>query len=125
MLLLTALIISAVPERGVASVDDGRPTRYDGANYHGRVSTGERFRPGELAIAHRTRRLGSTVIVQNERRPELLSLARVWDRGPCLSAFCQRTAPLRVRTRIADLTPALRRKIGCSDLCRVLIWGVN
>ena len=120
-----AVCLLALPagaaEVGIASVDDGRPTPYDGANYHGRVSTGERFSAAVLAIAHRTLPLGSWAFVKHGRTGEF---ARVWDRGPCLTPWCQKHAPLRIRVRVADLTPRLAKRLGCDGLCKVAIWPV-
>lgn len=108
-------------EVGIASVDDGKPAPYDGANYHGRVSTGERFSAAALAIAHRTLPLNSWAFVQHGQKAEFV---RVWDRGPCSTDYCQKHAPKRVRIRVADLTPRLARQLGCGDLCRVSVWPV-
>ena len=120
-----AVCLLALPagaaEIGIASVDDGKPTPYDGGNYHGRVSTGERFSAAVLAIAHRTLPLGSWVFVKHGQVTER---ARVWDCGPCCTPYCQNHAPFRVRQRIADLTPRLAKRLGCDGLCKVAIWPV-
>jgi rare lipoprotein A (peptidoglycan hydrolase) len=107
---------------GLASVDDGRPTRFDGANYHGRVADGSRFKTAALAVAHRTLPLGSIVVVSYRGRE---ARAVVNDRGPCLSSHCQRTAPARVRSRVLDMTPALARVLGFPGLGRVAFWPLT
>lgn len=107
---------------GMASVDDGRPTKFDGANYHGRVADGSRFKTAMLAVAHRTLPLGSTVVVSYRGRE---AVAVVNDRGPCLSSHCQRTAPSRVRSRVLDMTPALAKRIKFPGLGRVAFWPIT
>lgn len=103
---------------GIASVDDGRPTRFDSRNYHGRVATGARFHPGRMAVAHRTLPLGSYVRVDHGVHS---AVAIVNDRGPCASAHCRRVAPKRVRDRVLDMTPAMARRLRCGGLCRVAV----
>lgn len=128
--LLAALFLclagSATPAAditiGLASVDDGRPTRFDGANYHGKVADGSRFKTASLAVAHRTLPLGSVVVVSYRGRE---AKAVVNDRGPCLSSHCQRTAPARVRARVLDMTPALARALRFPGLGRVAFWPLQ
>lgn len=116
------LLVPANAEEGVASVDDGKPTRYDSKNYRGRISIPRaRFNRALLAVAHRTLPLRSCVMVAKGAR---FVQASVRDRGPCLSAHCQRTAPNRVKLRKIDLWPAVARRIGCDGLCRVKFWPV-
>lgn len=107
---------------GPASVDDGKLTRFDGANYRGRVADGSRFKSSLMAVAHRTLPLGSTVVVSYRGRQER---AVVNDRGPCLSVHCQRTAPARVRSRVLDMTPALARRLKFPGLGRVAFWSIT
>lgn len=115
-------IVPANAEEGIASVDDGKPTRYDSKNYRGRIAIpGARFNRALLAVAHRTLPLRSCVMVAKGSR---FVQASVRDRGPCLSAHCQRTAPKRVKLRKIDLWPAVARRIGCDGLCRVKFWPV-
>lgn len=105
--------------QGLASVDDGKPTRFDGGNYHGRVADGSRFKTALLAVAHRTLPLGSVIVVSYRGRE---AVAVVNDRGPCLSSHCQHSAPARVRSRVLDMTPALARRIKFPGLGRVAFW---
>jgi 3D (Asp-Asp-Asp) domain-containing protein len=101
--------------RGIASVDNGRPTRFDGGRYGGRVATGARFRRNIAAVAHRTLPLGSMVCVEHRNRERT---AVVNDRGPCATAHCQARAP-RLLARILDLTPSLADALHCDGLCRI------
>lgn len=110
---------SSVKFTGPASVDDGRPTRFDDRNYHGRVADGGRFTIAALAVAHRTLPLGAVIVVSYRGRQER---AVVRDRGPCLSSHCQNTAPARIRARVLDMTPALAKRIGFPGLGRVSFW---
>jgi rare lipoprotein A (peptidoglycan hydrolase) len=118
---MVLLLASAHAEEGPASVDYGRVTRFDAANYHGRVATGERYSAGKLAVAHRTLPLGSYVAVSYRGRTVI---AVVNDRGPCLSAYCRRTAPKRVGERVLDMTPAVAAKLRFPGLGRVTFWPV-
>ncbi len=111
--------ITPVKFVGLASVDDGRPTRFDGGSFHGKVATGERFKVASLAVAHRTLPLGSRVVVSYRGREVV---AVVNDRGPCLSPHCQKVAPRRVRERVLDMTPALARLLKFPGLGRVAFW---
>lgn len=104
---------------GLASVDDGRPTRFDGGSFHGRVADGGRFKIAALAVAHRTLPLGSIVVVSYRGRT---ATAVVNDRGPCLSPDCQQHAPKRIRDRVLDMTPAVARQIKFPGLGRVTYW---
>lgn len=106
---------------GLASVDFGRVTRFDGGRYQGMVATGERFKASVLAVAHRTLPLGSHVMVRYRGRT---ACAVVNDRGPCLSAYCQSHAPKRVRDRVLDMMPRLASRLGFPGLGRVAFWPV-
>ena len=105
-LLAIVSIMTVRAETVLASVDDGTPTRFDGGNFHGRVSTGERFRGAIMAVAHRTLPLKSCVEVSYRGRSHI---AIVNDRGPCLTPWCQHHAPARIKRRELDMTPALAR----------------
>lgn len=122
LLLALFWLTPASAETGMASVDYGRATSFDGGRYGGRVSTGARFDAKLLAIAHRTLPLGSYVLVTFRKRT---ALAVVNDRGPCLTVHCQRSAPRRVRERIADLTPGLARYLRFPGLGRVSLATVR
>src|SRR4051794_39540526 len=89
---------------GLASVDFGDVTKFDGGRYDGRVATGELFQASKLAVAHRTLPLSSCVAIYYEGRT---LTAVVNDRGPCSSNYCQRVAPARVKKRVLDMTPAV------------------
>ncbi len=105
-ILTIADIMRVHAETVLASVDDGKPTRYDGGNFHGRISTGARFNGRMMAVAHRTLPLNSCIEVSYRGR---LQIAIVNDRGPCLTSWCQRHAPTRIKHRALDMTPALAR----------------
>lgn len=109
-------------ETGLASVDHGRPTPFDGGRYGGKVASGARFNAATLAVAHRTLPLGSLIMVTYRGRS---AVAVVNDRGPCLSRHCQRTAPARVRSRILDMTPALAARLHFPGLGRVTFWPIH
>lgn len=97
---------SAHAETVLASVDDGKPTHFDGGNFHNRVSTGDRFNAHALAVAHRTLPLKSCIEISYRGRAQTVI---VNDRGPCLTAWCQHHAPPRIKRRELDMTPALAR----------------
>lgn len=114
--------VPANAEEGIASVDDGKPTKYDSRNYRGRTSIrGERINRTAMAVAHRTLPLRSCVMIAHGAK---IVQASIRDRGPCLSPRCQRTAPKSVRIRKIDLWLAVARRIGCDGLCRVKFWPV-
>ncbi len=117
------LIVSTAvnAEEGIASVDYGRVTKFDGGNYHGRVAMGERYKAAALAVAHRTLPLRSYIEIHYRGRTVT---AIVSDRGPCLSAHCQATAPKRVRARVLDMTPAVAARLAFPGLGRVTFWPV-
>lgn len=119
--ILLVLCGTAHAESGIASVDYGRPTRFDGGNFHGLVATGERFNPSVFAVAHCSLPLKSRVIVAYRRR---VAIAVVNDRGPCCTPDCRHNAPLRVLIRKIDLTPALARYLGFPGLGVVEYWPV-
>lgn len=104
---------------GMASVDYGGTTRFDGGRYHGLVATGQRFKASILAVAHRTLPLGSWIVVNYRGRT---ATAVVRDRGPCLSHHCRHTAPKRVRDRVLDMTPALAKRLRFPGLGWVTYW---
>ena len=104
---------------GMASVDDGHATKWDGGKFHGIVSTGQRFKATVLAVAHRTLPLESCVMVSYRGKTQK---AKVFDRGPCLTAHCQRTAPERVRNRVLDMTPAVAARLDFPGLGQVSFW---
>lgn len=106
MALSVVEIKPAASETVLASVDDGRPTQFDGINFHHRVSTGERFNGALAAVAHRTLPLNSCIEISYRGRSRI---AVVNDRGPCLTAWCQHHAPTRIKRRELDMTPALAR----------------
>lgn len=79
---------------------------------------GERFNPRALAAAHRTHPCGAKVRVTNQINHKSV-VVRINDLGPCSSHRCRTTAPMRVRTRIIDLTPAAAKAIGSNGLALV------
>lgn len=103
-----------------ASVDDGKPTRFDGGNFKGLLSGGGKFTDG-MFVAHRDLPLGSCVEVSRIGRDANVHLARVDDRGPCGTPKCQRGAP-RLLKRQIDLKPKLASALGCDGLCTVAFW---
>lgn len=105
------IIFAAVVMYGLASVDHGRPTRYDSQNFHGRTASGVRFNPAIRGVAHRTLPLRSCVAIRYRSR---VVKAKVLDRGPCASKHCGRVAPW-LRARVLDLWPATRRALGFPD----------
>lgn len=107
---------------GMASVDFGHVTKWDGGGFHGLVATGHRFKATALAVAHRTLPLNSCVAV---RYGERTATAVVSDRGPCLTPHCQRTAPERVRNRVIDMTPAVAASLKFPGLGQVSFWRVS
>ncbi len=107
---------------GIASVEFGRVTKFDGADYRGRVSTGERYKAAALAVAHRTLPLGLCVAVSYRKRTQV---AVVNDRGPCLSDHCQRVAPARVKARVLDMTPAVAARLKFPGLGRVSFQPID
>lgn len=104
----------------LASVDDGKPTKYDGGHYHGHVATGERFDGKRLGVAHRTLPLNSCVEVGHNGR---LVQAVVNDRGPCASRYCQRRAPWLLKREL-DMTPELARRLNFNGLDHVSLRPV-
>ncbi len=107
---------------GMASVDFGYATQFDGERHEGLVATGEQFQPSKLAVAHRTLPLNSCVAVYYEGRT---LAAVVNDRGPCSSDYCQRAAPDRVKERVLDMTPAVASLLKFPGLGRVAFWPVD
>ncbi len=111
MLCLVCSIASAAEITiGLASVDDGKPTKYDGGNFTGRLS-----------VAHRDLPLGSCVEVSKLGRDANIHLARIDDRGPCATPDCKRKAP-HLAKRLIDLKPKLASAMGCDGLCVVAYW---
>ena len=107
---------------GIASVDDGKPTRYDGGNgsFNGKLATGAKFVDG-LTIAHRTLPLGSCVDLSKIGRDAQIYNAKVDDRGPCDTQHCRRNAPWLLKRHI-DFKPKLAKLMGCGGLCSVAYW---
>jgi hypothetical protein len=107
---------------GFASVDDGKPTRYDGGNrgFNGKVATGANFVDG-LTIAHRTLPLGSCVELSKIGRDAQVYIAKIDDRGPCDTQHCRRNSPWLLKRQI-DLKPKLAKLMGCGGLCIVAYW---
>ncbi len=119
--MLIALALPAkAEERGIASVDDGKPTRFDGGYYGGRVADGSRYSSKTYTVAHRTVPLGTILQITNNKDRQR-GYFRVNERGPCGTHECQRTAPPRIKVRIADLTPAGADMIGLDGLGQVTI----
>lgn len=120
--LAAACLISlqaSAAEFGLASVDTGRPTRFDGGFFHGRLANGQRFNPYAMAAAHRTLPLGTIVSVTNKRSGES-AYVRIVDRGPCGTAYCQRRRPDLLK-RIIDLTPESADAIHLHGLGPVIV----
>jgi rare lipoprotein A (peptidoglycan hydrolase) len=105
---------------GLASVDDGKPTQYDAANFTGKLSDGSKFTDG-MRVAHRDLPIGSCVEVSKIGRDTNVHLAKVDDRGPCATPACQRNAP-HLAKRLIDLKPKLASAMGCDGLCLVAYW---
>ena len=72
-LLLCLFVLPARAETGIAS--------YYGSESGTHTASGERFNPNGLTAAHRSRPLGSTVIVTNLRNGRSVTV-RINDRGP-------------------------------------------
>lgn len=108
--LIIAIILLLAPiaraETVLASVDDGKPTQFDGANFHHHISTGERFNGAIAAVAHHTLPLKSCIEISYRGRSRV---AIVNDRGPCSTPWCDKNAPARIKRRELDMTPALAR----------------
>lgn len=107
---------------GMASVDFGRVTKWDGGRFRGMVAAGHRYKATALAVAHRTLPLNSCVMVSYRGKTQM---ALVDDRGPCLTPHCQRTAPERVRNRVLDMTPAVAASLHFPGLGQVSFWRVS
>ncbi len=118
---LTLLMAGSVHalELGIASVDDGNSTPYDDGNYHHRTATGAMFNPNSMTAAHRTLPFGTIVQVTNLKSGERVYL-KINDRGPCLSAYCQKRRPDLLK-RIIDLTPYAADELGLEGLGRVAV----
>ncbi len=71
-----------------------------------------------IGIAHKTLACGTLVEITNPLNGRKTN-ARVLDRGPCTTAGCQRTAPLRVKKRKFDLLPLVASSIGSNGLATV------
>lgn len=110
---------ASAAERGIASVDTGKPTPFDGGFYHGRLANGQKFDPYAMSAAHRTLPLGTIVSVTNELTGES-AYVKIEDRGPCLSRHCQRSRPDLLR-RIIDLTPEAADQIGLRGIGPVVV----
>lgn len=116
-----ALLVSPLSalEYGIASVDDGKATRFDDGNYHHRVATGAMFDPYSLTAAHRTLPFGTLVQVTNLANGRRIYV-KINDMGPCKSKHCQRLRP-DLLERIIDLTPHAADQIQLHGLGRVAI----
>ncbi len=106
---------------GIASVDDGRPTKFDAADFTGKLVDGSRFTDG-MFVAHRDLPIGSCVEVSAIGRSANAHLAKVDDRGPCDTESCRRKFPWLLKREI-DLKPKLAKAVGCDGLCRVAYWS--
>lgn len=106
---------------GIASVDDGKPTKYDGGFYGNKVATGHKIRLAALTVAHRTLPLGSCIDISRIGPDANVINAEIDDRGPCGSALCKRVAPWLLK-RVVDLKPRLAMLLGCRDLCIIAYW---
>lgn len=116
--LLLSMSAAVAEERGWASVDDGKPTPYDGANYHGKLSTGARFNPFSMTAAHRTLPFGT--LVQVDYPKGSVAYVKINDCGPCCSAHCHRVSPWILK-RIIDLTPEAADRIILPGLGQVVL----
>ncbi len=105
-------------EQGFASVDFGKPTPYDDADYHGRVASGERFSLYSMTAGHRTLPFGSIVMVDYPQGWR--AYVRINERGPCKSLPCQKRRPDLLK-RIVDLTPTSADAIKLPGLGRVIL----
>ena len=119
-LCLARMATAAEITVGLASVDDGKPTRYDGGNFSGQLVDGSRFTDG-MTVAHRELPIGSCVEVSRIGRDANVHLARIDDRGPCATPQCQARAPHLLKRKI-DLKPKLASALGCDGLCAVAFW---
>lgn len=106
---------------GMASVDNGRATKFDGGHYGGRIATGDRFKTAALGVAHRTLPLNSCLMIQYGARAQKVVIN---DRGPCATAFCRQHAPARVRNRVIDMTPGVATQLKFPGLGTVSYWPV-
>lgn len=80
-----------------------------GDGYNGRrTASGERFNTYALTAAHRTRRLGSRVVVTNLANGRTVAV-RINDRGPFVKGRC------------IDLSRAAANAIGMGGLARVSV----
>lgn len=122
LIIVTSPTIAGESETIYASTDDGKPTIYDGANYHGRTATG-RFDARLLGLAHISLPLRSCVGLAY--RDRVVPKATILDRGPCRSRRCQATAPADVKRRKADLWPRVARLLRFPGLGNVKIWRVK
>lgn len=71
-----------------------------------------------IGIAHKTLACGTRVEISNHSNGRK-TVATVLDRGPCSTAHCQKTAPVRIKKRKFDLLPLVARSIGSSGLVMV------
>jgi len=72
------------------------------------TASGERFNPGAMTAAHKSRRIGSHVTVRNMRTGRTITV-RINDRGPFIAG------------RIIDLSTAAMRALGGNGLTYVCI----
>lgn len=122
LLLCLACSIASAAEItvGIASVDDGRPTKYDGGGFNGKLADGSKFTDG-MRVAHRDLPIGSCVAVARVGRDANVKLAKVDDRGPCDTQHCRSNSPHLLK-RLIDLKPKLASALGCDGLCTVAFW---
>lgn len=116
--LLASVNLAKPLEQGVASVDFGRKTPYDDADYHGRVASGERFSLYSMTAGHRTLPFGTIAMVDYPQGWR--AYVRINERGPCLSLYCQKRRPDLLK-RIVDLTPEAADAIKLPGLGRVIL----
>lgn len=112
----------ALAATALASIDDGKPTRKDGARHVGKLASGRPFDARAVSVAHRTLPDGTCVELS---RGALTVVAVVDDVGPCGTPKCAREWPELLK-REFDLKPRTAAAIGCSverGLCRVT-WRV-
>ena len=93
---------AVMPTSASAGVFEGKVSYY-GADFAGRrTSSGERYLPDRLTMAHKTLRFGTQVRVTNLRN-NLSVVVRVNDRGPYAAG------------RVADVSAAAARLLGMTS----------
>ncbi len=94
----TATPSALAAEGGARQVQEGKASYYGKSEHGSQTASGERFNMYAMTAAHRTLRLGSTVLVRNLRNGKQVKV-RINDRGPY------------VRGRIIDLSYAAAQAI--------------